>query len=60
MSIWTNLKFTQQEMDARDVLSLADRPIITANEMKRRLDSGDIRLRFNALLDQLESKFSEE
>ncbi len=60
MSIWNNLKFGPQEMEAKSVSTLADRPNISAEELKTRLDSTDIRLRFNQLLDRLEEKFSEE
>ncbi len=60
MSIWNNLKFGPQEMEAKSISTLADRPNISAEELKTRLDSGDIRLRFNQLLDRLEEKFSEE
>ena len=59
MSVWTDLKFNQQELDRKSVVALADRPELSAAEMKERLDSGDIRLRLNALLDQLETKFKE-
>ena len=60
MSIWNDLKFDSQEMVAKSVSTLADRPNISAEELKFRLDSGDIRLRFNQLLNRLEEKFSEE
>ncbi len=60
MSIWNELKFDSQEMEAKSISTLADRPNIAAEELKARLDSGDIRLRFNQLLDRLEEKFSEE
>lgn len=60
MSIWNNLKFGTQEMQAKSISTLADRPNISAEELKSRLDSGDIRLRFNQLLDHLEEKFSED
>ena len=60
MSDWTKLKFDPQEMEAKSIVSLADRPNIAAEELKERLDSGDIRLRFNQLLDRLEEQFSEE
>lgn len=60
MSDWTKLKFDPQEMEAKSIVSLADRPNISAEELKERLDSGDIRLRFNQLLDRLEEQFSEE
>lgn len=59
MSQWTDLKFTQHEMDGKSIVALADRPELSAAAMKERLDSGDIRVRFNALLDQLETKFKE-
>lgn len=60
MSIWNNLKFSSQEMESKSISTLADRPKISAEEMKARLDSGDIRLRFNQLLDRLEEEFGEE
>lgn len=60
MSVWNDLKFDAQEIEAKSISTLADRPNIAAEELKARLDSGDIRLRFNQLLDQLEEKFSEE
>lgn len=60
MSDWSKLKFGPQEMEAKSIVSLADRPNISAEELKERLDSGDIRLRFNQLLDRLEEQFSEE
>ncbi len=50
-----NLCFTEEEIQAKSITSLADRPELSAEEMKYRLDSGDIRLRFNALIEQLES-----
>ena len=59
MSQFTDLKFTQQELDDKSITTLADRPELSAAAMKERLDSGDIRLRFNALLDRLETKFKE-
>lgn len=59
MSSFTELKFTQQELDAKSIVALADRPALSGAEMKERLDSGDIRVRFNALLDRLETKFKE-
>lgn len=60
MSIWNDLKFGPQEMEAKSISTLADRPNLSADQLKERLDSGDIRLRFNQLLDRLEEKFSEE
>ena len=54
MSRWSELKFTQQELDAKNITDLADRPVLSAAEMKLRLDSGDIRERLNALLDALD------
>ncbi len=55
MSRWSELKFTQQELDAKNITGLADRPALSAEEMKQRLDSGDIRVRLNALLDALDA-----
>ena len=60
MSIWNDLKFGPQELEAKSISTLADRPNLSADQLKERLDSGDIRLRFNQLLDRLEEKFSEE
>ena len=59
MSSFTELKFTQQELDAKSIVALAARPALSGAEMKERMDSGDIRVRFNALLDRLETKFKE-
>lgn len=49
----TDLKFTPEEIAAKSIETLADRPELSAAEMKARLDSGDIRERFNALIDHL-------
>lgn len=59
MSRWSELKFTQQELDAKSITALDDRPALSAEEMKERLDSGDIRIRLNALLDALEAAVGE-
>lgn len=59
MSRWSELKFTQQELDAKNITGLADRPQLSAEEMKERLDSGDVRVRLNALLDALETVLGE-
>ncbi len=48
-----DLKFTSEEIAAKSIESLADRPELSAAEMKARLDSGDIRKKFNALIDYL-------
>lgn len=53
MSI-SNLKFKEEEIAAKSITSLADRPAISAAEMKERLDSGDIRTRMNGLIDEIE------
>ena len=58
MSVLEDLKFTPSELEAKSVTALADRPLLSAAEMKERLDSSDIRLRFNALLDRLENNFN--
>lgn len=47
------LKFTQAELDAKSITALADRPALSAAELKERLDSCDIRLRLNGLIDGL-------
>ncbi len=49
----TDLKFTPEEIAAKRIETLADRPELSAAEMKARLDSGDIREKFNALIDYL-------
>ncbi len=49
----TDLKFTPEEIAAKSIENLADRPELSAAEMKARLDSCDIREKFNALLDYL-------
>jgi hypothetical protein len=59
MNPWTDLKFTQEELERKSITALADRPELSAAEMKERLDSGDIRIRFNALLDRLETNLKE-
>lgn len=56
MSSWSDLKFTPAELEAKSITALADRPALSAAEMKERLDSSDLRLRFNALLERLETK----
>lgn len=53
----TDLKFTADEIAAKSIQTLADRPELSAAEMKERLDSGDIRTKFNALIDYLATKF---
>lgn len=49
------LKFTEEQIAAKDLTTLADRPALSAAEMKERLDSCDLRRRFNGLIDQLAS-----
>ena len=56
---FAHLKFTQEELDAKCITSLADRPALSAAQLKERLDSGDIRVRFNALLALLEEQSKE-
>lgn len=46
-----NLKFTEAEMAAKSITALDDRPALSAAEMKERLDSGDIRVKLNGLVD---------
>ena len=58
MTPWSDLKFTQQELDAKNITDLADRPNLSAAEMKERLDSTDIRVRINALLDRMDAIFA--
>ena len=55
MSI-TDLKFTAEELAAKSITDLADRPALSAAQLKERLDSGDIRIKFNALIDHLSGK----
>lgn len=50
----SELKFTEEELAAKSVTALEDRPQLSAAEMKRRLDSGDIRERFNQAMDILQ------
>ena len=52
MSI-SDLKFSEQEIAAKNITALADRPDLSAEEMKERLDSGDIRVKYNALIDEM-------
>ncbi len=54
MSKWSDLKFTPAELEAKDIIGLDDCPQLSADEMKERLDSGDVRERLNALLDVLD------
>lgn len=51
----TDLKFTEEEMANKSVTALEDRPQLSAAEMKAKLDSGDIRERFNRAMDTLEA-----
>lgn len=60
MTPWSDLKFTQQELDAKNITDLADRPNLSAAEMKERLDSTDIRVRLNALLDRMDAMFANQ
>ncbi len=60
MTPWSDLKFTQQELDAKNITDLADRPNLSAAEMKERLDSTDIRVRINALLDRMDAMFANQ
>lgn len=50
MSI-SDLKFTEEQMASKSVTALADRPALSAAALKERLDSGDIRVRLNAVID---------
>lgn len=52
----SDLKFSEEEMADKSVIALADRPELSAAELKARLDSGDIRERINALIDALEDQ----
>ena len=52
----SELKFPEEEMAAQSVTALADRPELSAAELKERLDSGDIRVKINAVLDDLETE----
>ena len=58
MSI-SDLKFTEAEMAAKSVTALADRPALSAAEMKERLDSGDIRVRLNAVVDGVQAELTD-
>ncbi len=60
MTPWSDLKFTQQELDAKNITDLADRPNLSAAEMKERLDCTDIRVRLNALLDRMDAMFANQ
>ncbi len=60
MTPWSDLKFTQQELDAKNITDLDDRPNLSAAEMKERLDSTDIRVRLNALLDRMDAMFANQ
>lgn len=53
-----DLKFTEDEMAAKQITSLADRPALSAGELKERFDSGDIRTRLNTVLDALPENFA--
>ncbi len=55
MSI-SDLKFTEAEMVAKSVTALADRPELSAAELKERMDSGDIRVKMNAVIDDVAAK----
>ncbi|MBQ7095515.1 MAG: hypothetical protein IJN80_03595 [Clostridia bacterium] len=50
----TDLKFTEEELAAKSVIALDDRPQLSAAQMKAKLDSGDIRERFNQTMDILQ------
>lgn len=52
----TDLKFTEEEMAAKSVTALEDRPQLSAAQMKAKLDSGDIRERFNQAMDALQKE----
>ena len=56
----TDLKFTQEELDAKRITVLADRPVLSAAQLKERLDSSDIRLKLNALIDLLAAESGKE
>lgn len=51
MSI-SDLKFTEEQIAAKSITALADRPELSAAELKERLDSCDIRNAFNGLVDE--------
>lgn len=53
MSI-SDLRYSEEEIAAKSITSLADRPALSAAEMKERLDSGDIRNKMNGLIDAAE------
>ena len=52
----SELKFTEEELAAKSVTALEDRPQLSAAEMKAKLDSGDIRERFNQAMDLLQEE----
>ena len=57
---WSELKFTPEELAAKQITTLADRPALSAAEMKLRLDCCDVRERFNRLLELLEASLGAE
>ena len=57
---WSALKFTPEELEAKRITALADRPVLSAAELKQRLDSCDLRERFNLLLALLETALGAE
>ena len=53
---FNKFKFTEEELASKSVIALEDRPNLSAAEMKARLDSGDIRERFNQAMDALQKE----
>ena len=51
----SEIKYTISDMAEKDVTVLADRPQISATDLKYRLDSNDIRRRINILADAIEA-----
>ena len=50
----SDIKYTISDLEAKSVTTLADRPAISAADLKFRLDGNDIRTRINLLADAIE------
>ncbi len=59
MSTFTSVQFTEEELAAKQVTTLPDRPTLSADEMKNRLDSSDIREKLNGLLPALDDALAQ-
>lgn len=55
----SDLKFTEEQLAAKSITALDDRPDLSADELKERLDSCDIREAYNGLIDQVETELGE-